>query len=386
MKRPKVLSATFAKTVNRPGRYGDGRGSYGLSLLVKPMSNGRLSKSWSQRLLINGKPFMIGLGAYPVVTLAEARDAALENQRTLARGKDPRGGAPTFGEAVETVIGIHAEGWKDGGKSVKQWRASLRDYAMPSLGQKRVSDITTADVMAVLLPSWQAKPETMRRVRQRIGAVMKWSIAKGYREDNPAGEALTAALPKNATVRVHQKALPYAEVGASIAKIRASGAYWATVACFEFMTLTVVRSGEARLARWDEINLETATWTIPAARMKAKREHRVPLSGRAMEVLSEAQEVADGSGLIFPSMTGRAMSDSTMSKLIRENGIGCVPHGMRSSARDWMSECTDAPREVCELALAHVNSDRVEAAYRRTDLFERRRALMQGWADQIVNK
>ena len=194
VKRPKTLSATFAKTVNRPGRYGDGRGSHGLSLLVKPMSNGRLSKSWSQRLLINGKPFMIGLGAYPVVTLAEARDAALENQRTLARGKDPRGGAPTFGEAVETVIGIHAEGWKDGGKSVKQWRASLRDYAMPSLGQKRVSDITTADVMAVLLPSWQAKPETMRRVRQRIGAVMKWSIAKGYREDNPAGEALTAAV------------------------------------------------------------------------------------------------------------------------------------------------------------------------------------------------
>ena len=133
------------------------------------------------------------------------------------------------------------------------------------------------------------------------------------------------------------------------------------------MTLTVVRSGEARLAKWDEINLDTATWTIPAARMKAKRAHRVPLSDRALEILAEARNMADGSGLLFPSINGKAMSDSTMSKLIRENGIGCVPHGMRSSARDWMSECTDAPREVCELALAHVNSNRVEAAYRRTD-------------------
>lgn len=386
MKRPRTLSATFVKTVKQPGRYGDGRGSHGLSLLVKPMSNGRLSKSWSQRLLINGKPAMIGLGAWPVVTLAEARDAALENKRSLARGKDPRGAAPTFAVAVDAVIAIHAEGWKDGGKSVKQWRASLRDYAMSRLGEKRVSDITTADVMAVLIPNWRAKPETMRRVRQRIGAVMKWSIAQGYREDNPAGEALTAALPKNTTLRNHQKALPHAEVGAAIAKIRASGAYWATAACFEFMTLTVVRSGEARLAKWDEIDLENRTWTIPGERMKAKREHRVPLSDQAMAVLDKALNMADGSGLIFPSLTGRAMSDSTISKLVRENGIGCVPHGMRSSARDWMSECTDTPREVCELALAHVNSDRVEAAYRRTDLFDRRRALMQAWADYLTGQ
>ena len=383
MKKPKTLSATFVKQVNQPDYYGDGRGSHGLGLIVKPMSNGRMSKSWVQRLRINGKAVNIGLGPYPLVTLADARKKALENRQTVLLGKDPRGGIPTFEQAFGEVLNIHADGWKDRGKSEKQWRASIRDYAMPALRDRRIDRITTADVMAVLIPHWQDKPETMRRVRQRISAVMKWSIAKGYRDDNPAGEALTAALPKHGSVREHLKALPYAEVGAAIARIRQSGAYWATVSCFEFLTLTAVRSGEARLARWDEIDVESATWTIPGERMKTGREHRVPLSVRALEILEQARAMSDGSGYIFPSLTGRAMSNSTISKLIRENGIGCVPHGMRSSFRDWAAECTDAPREVCELALAHVNSDRVEAAYRRTDLFDRRRALMQAWADHI---
>ena len=383
MKKPKTLSATFVRQVNQPDYYGDGRGSHGLGLIVKPMSNGRMSKSWVQRLRINGKAVNMGLGPYPLVTLADARKKALENRQTVLLGKDPRGGIPTFEQAFGEVLKIHADGWKDRGKSEKQWRASIRDYAMPALRDRRVDRITTADVMAVLIPHWQDKPETMRRVRQRIGAVMKWSIAKGYRDDNPAGEALTAALPKHGSVREHLKALPYAEVGAAIARIRQSGAYWATVACFEFLTLTAVRSGEARLARWDEIDVQSATWTIPGERMKTGREHRVPLSVRALDILAQARAMSDGSGYIFPSVTGRAMSNSTVSKLLRENGIGCVPHGMRSSFRDWAAECTDAPREVCELALAHVNSDRVEAAYRRTDLFARRRALMQAWADHI---
>ena len=381
VKRPKVLSATFVKSVNQPGRYGDGRGGHGLSLLVKPMSNGRLSKTFSQRLRVNGRPVNIGLGAYPVVTLAEARAEALENRRALEKGRDPRAGVPTFAEAVEHVIRNYAAGWKDSGKSEAQWRASLRDYAIEMIGHKRVCDITTADLLSILLPYWQTKNETMRRVWQRIGAVMKWSIAQGYRKDNPAGENLRAALPKNSIRRTHQKALPHDEVSAALAKIRNSGAYWATVACFEFMTLTATRSGEARLARWEEVDLEMATWTIPAERMKAKRFHRVPLSDAALDVLDTARRKADDSGLIFPSVTGKPLSDSTISKLVRENGIGCVPHGMRSSFRDWAAERTDVPREVCELALAHVNSDRVEVAYRRTDLYLKRAELMQRWTD-----
>ena len=385
MKRPKTLSATFVKTITVPGRYGDGRGGHGLSLLVKPTSTGRLSKTWSQRLRIAGRPCNVGLGSYPVVTLGEARKTALENRRAVARGRDPRtGGMPTFAAAVDRVLAIHAASWRDGGRSEKQWRASLRDYAMPRLGRMSVDKITTADVLAVLVPIWSAKPETARRVRQRIGAVMRWAVAEGYRDDNPAGEAIGAALPKNGGRQEHRQALAYPEVGGTLAKVRTSQAWPATKLALEFLTLTACRSGEVRGARWEEIDADGATWTVPASRMKAGRAHRIPLSGRALEVLDAARELSDVSGLVFPSVRGLQLSDSTLSKLLRDLGIAAVPHGMRSSFRDWAAECTDAPREVCELALAHVNSDRVEAAYRRSDLFERRRALMEDWAAYVM--
>ena len=383
MKRPKILSASFVRTISRPGRYGDGRGGHGLSLLVKPMTNGRLSKSWSQRLLINGKPVNVGLGAYPLVSLADARTAALENRQALLKGRDPRRSMPLFSQAAEEVIKIHAAGWKDGGKSAYHWRASLRDYAMPKIGNKRINAITTSDILALLLPRWHDRTETMRRVKQRIGAIMKWAIANGYRVDDPT-LTLAAVLPKNGTVRNHHKALPYPEVGEAIARIRVSGAYWDTVACFEFMTLTAVRSGEARLARWADVDLETATWEIPGERMKTKRPHRVPLSKRALEILKDASQYADRSGLVFPGVSGKALSKNAISKLVRENNIGCVPHGMRSSFRQWAAERTNHPREVCELALAHVNSNRVEAAYQRSDLFELRRRLMEQWAGYLA--
>lgn len=383
MKRPKTLSASFVRTVNRPGRYGDGRGGHGLSLLVKPMTNGRLSKTWSQRLLINGKPVNIGLGAYPLVLLADARRLALENRQALLKGRDPRGSMPLFSQAAEEVIRIHALGWKDGGKSANQWRASLRDYALPKIGHKRINGITTSDLLALLLPHWHDRTETMRRVKQRIGAIMKWAIANGYREDDPT-LTLSAALPKNGIVRNHHKALPYPEVGDAIARVRTSGAYWAAVACFEFMTLTAVRSGEARLARWKDVDLETATWEIPGESMKNKRPHRVPLSGRAIDILKNASRYANRSGLVFPGAGGKALYKNAISRLLRENDIGCVPHGMRSSFRQWAAERTNQPREVCELALAHVNSNRVEAAYQRSDLFELRRRLMEQWAGYLA--
>ncbi|MDE0005002.1 MAG: tyrosine-type recombinase/integrase, partial [Rhodospirillaceae bacterium] len=380
-------SATFVNTVNVPGRYGDGRGGHGLSLLVKRASIGGFSKSWAQRIRLDGKAANVGLGAYPVVTLARARQKALANARIVAEGRDPRdraSRAPTFEQAVETVIAIHAENWKDGGKSAAQWRASLRDYAVPRIGSKRLDRISTADVMEVLLPIWSTKRETARRVRQRIGAIMKWAVAQGYREDNPAGDAISAALPKNGLRRQHQRALPHAQVAEALQRVRASNAHRATTLAFQFLVLTACRSGEVRGARWDEVDDATATWTVPPERMKAKLEHRVPLSEQAVAVLDEAREIADKKGLVFPSATGRVLSDSTLSKLLRELGIGAVPHGFRSSFRDWAAERTDVPREVCELALAHVNSDRVEAAYRRSDLFDRRRQLMQHWSDYLM--
>ena len=316
------------------------------------------------------------------MSLAEARQKALENRLVLRKGRDPRRGMPLFSQAAEEVIRIHAAGWKNGSKSEKQWRATLRDYVLPAIGHKRINEITTADVMALLLPHWHDKMETMRRVKQRIGAIMKWAVAKGYRDDDPT-MTLMAALPKNGTPRIHHKALPYAEVSNAIAKIRASGAYWATVACFEFMILTAVHSGEARFARWKEIDLETATWEIPGERMKAKRPHRVPLSRRAMEILEEASRYADSTGWVFPSVTGKPLSDSTMSKLAQDNNIGCVPHGMRSSFRQFSAERTNCPREVCELALAHVNTNKIEAAYQRSDLYDLRCRLMAQWASYL---
>ena len=329
MTRPKRLSAAFVRTVKRPGRYGDGRGGYGLSLLVKPTVSGRLSKTWAQRMRISGKPFNVGLGPYPVVTLAEARAKALENRRAIEKGMDPRGGGmPTFERAAETVIALHAKNWK-GDASEKQWRQCFRDYAFPKLGRKRVGEITTADVLACLVPIWNEKRPTASRVRRRIGAVMKWAVAKGYREDNPAGDAIAAALPRGNRRRTHFRALPHAEVAAALEAVRASDAWVGIRLCLEFVALTATRSGEARKARWAEIDRDRATWTVPADRMKAGREHRVPLSSGALAVLARAREIENGSGLIFPSFEGLEFAEPAGGGGV--SGPGDPEHGARAA-------------------------------------------------------
>lgn len=291
---------------------------------------------------------------------------------------------PTFAEALEKVLQVQRGVWRKGSKSEAQWRASLRDYAGTLMG-KRVDAIGPGDVLAVLAPIWNEKRETARRVRQRIGAVMRWSVAEGHRKDNPV-DAIGAALPKNAIRQEHYKALPYSKVGGAIRAIRATDAHVSTRLALEFLILTACRSGEVRGAQWSEIDLDSATWTVPERRMKTGREHRVPLSTRAVRVLAEARELGDGCGLVFPSVRGREMSDSTMSKLLRENRVGAVPHGFRSSFRDWTSERTDVPGVVAEMALAHVEKDKTVAAYARSDLFERRRRLMAEWADYLGDR
>ena len=368
-----------------PGFYRDG-GCPTLNLRVTPTR----TRQWVQRLVVHGRPRQLGLGGYPLISLAEAREQAMDNRKLARAGGDPCAlrkarHAPTFAAAVDQVIPIHRAAWKNADKNEGQWRASLRDYAMKRLGPTPVDRITTADVMAVLLPIWVPKHETARRVRQRISAVMQWAVAEGFRPDNPAGDAIGAALPKRTKPKVHHRALPFREVGAAVATVRASAqAHWATKTAFEFLVLTAARSGEVRAAEWSEIDLEARTWTVPKERMKARREHRVPLSGRAVAILEEAREVTGGTGLVFPTARGRPMRDFTLSNLLRDLGIGAVPHGFRSSFRDWAAECSDAPRDVCELALAHVNSDRVEAAYRRSDLFEKRRDLMEDWSKYVA--
>ena len=382
----KRLTAKLVDAINRPGKYHDG--DAGLYLYVQER-NDRLRKSYVQRVTVHGKRVEIGLGSTKWTTPSEARAAAQVNRKIARTGGDPRRRpetVPTFEEAADAVIAMHATTWKDGGKTERRWRAILAKYAFPRLGGKPVSAVTTADVLAVLVPHWATKRETMRKLRHEIGAIMRWAVAQGFREDNPAGESLGAALPKASQRRQHQRALPYAEVAGALVKVQESDAWPATKLAFEFLTLTATRSGEVRGARWSEVDLAAQMWAVPAERMKSGREHRVPLSGRAMAILEAAKALSDGrrDSLIFPSMTGRMLSDSTLSKLVRELGIGCVPHGMRSSFREWAAERTDVPREVAEEALAHVNPNKVESAYQRSDLVDRRRDLMNAWSAHLA--
>ena len=379
--RKGALTARFVATVTQPGRYRDGPGGHGLGLLVTPTG----ARCWFQRIVIRGKSRDLGLGGYPLVSLAEARNKAFENRKLARAGGDPlalkrRADVPAFAEAAARVHEIHGPGWRNA-RHAATWLSSLREYAFPRFGERPVSDVTAQDVMAVLLPIWHSKPETARRVRQRIGAVMRWAIAEGHRLDNPAGEILTAALPRNnGNGPRHHRALPYGDVAGALAAVRASGAGMSTRLAFEFLVLTAARSGEVRLATWDEIDVEARVWTVPGERMKAGREHRVPLCARALAILDEARILRDATGLVFPGTRRGPLSDMTLSKLLRDLGIDAVPHGFRSSFRDWAGECTRFPREVCETALAHTNPNKVEAAYARSDLFEKRRELMTAWA------
>lgn len=381
------LTAKFVDSVKKPGAYGDGgHGSHGLILRVREAKGGGVTKSWVQRLIINGRPTHIGLGPTWLVSSAEAREVALDNHRTVRRGGDPRRGAgiPTFSEAVEQVIAMHSAGWKNGGRTAEAWRTQLARHAAP-LADKKVDRITPGDVLGVLEPIWLTLPEIARKQRQRISAVMKWAIAQGYRKDNPAGDALAAALPRQ-NGSTHHPAIPAENVAAVIAAVHASGAWTGTKLAFEFLALTACRSGEVRFATWAEVDQEARVWTIPARRTKTAIEHRVPLSDAALRVLARAEQIADASGLVFPSLTGRPQNDSTLSKLLREMGAGMVPHGLRSSFRSWAAEATDYPWEIAEMALGHTVGTKVERAYLRTDLFEKRVALMQDWADFLTQK
>jgi integrase len=301
----------------------------------------------------------------------------------VADGEDPRIKAVktlTFAQAMEATIEVLRPGWK-GPKTEAQMRNQLEQYALPHIGPKPIDAICSADVLMFLAPLALEKPATAGKLKSALGQVFKWSIAQGLRTDNPANQDINAALPKLST-REHRRALEHKDVSQAVKVVRDSNAWMGTKLALEFLILTAGRSGEIRLAEWREIDTEARTWTIPAGRMKSDRPHRVPLSARALAVLQEARPLADDSGLIFPSSTGKALSDSTLSKLIRENGIQAVPHGFRSSFRDW---CADSgiDRQTAETALAHSVGDATEVAYLRSDLLEQRQSLMQQWADSL---
>ena len=285
----KALSAAFVRTVKEPGKYFDG---HGLFLKVEPSG----AKRWIQRIVIRGKRREIGLGSVSLMSLAEARSEALENRKKARSGGDPlsdkraASAVLSFEEAARKVHEIHRPSWRNP-KHAAQFLSTLETYAFPRMGRVKVSEVSTADVLAVLTPIWLTKPETARRVRQRIGTVMKWAVAQGWRQDNPA-DTISAALPRQEKGQEPRKSLPYADLPRFMADLRATKAGDLTKLALELIILTACRSGEVRLARWEEIDLERAEWSIPAERMKAKKPHRVPLSDRAVALLTEARRWA----------------------------------------------------------------------------------------------
>ena len=380
------LTVLKARSISEPGRYADGGTLY---LVVAPGG----SKSWVQRLVVNGKRTDIGLGGFPLVTLAEARDQAFENRRLARRGGDPLGekrkaGIPTFKEAAQQTHEANLSRWRNG-KHTVSWMQTLERHAMPRLGAMPVDRIGREDVLATLTPIWSSHPETARRVRQRIRAVLSWCQAHGYVENNAAGERIDGALPSLPKVKAHQRALHFDEVPAALEVVEGSRASLAAKACFRWMVLTAARSGEARGATWSEVDTEARTWTVSAARMKSGKDHVVPLSGAALAVLEQVRPLRrNESDLIFPSplKKGKPLSDMSLVKVCRDLRIEAVPHGFRSSFRTWAAERTNADHATMEMSLAHAVGSAVERSYARSDLLAKRRTLMQRWADYLTGE
>lgn len=373
------LTAIQAAKLNKPGRHSDGGGLY-LSI----DESGR--RRWVFMYTRAGKRVELGLGGRRDLTLADARAEAATFRAMLAAGTDPKverardDTVKTFGACADAYVEAMQPSWRNA-KHAAQWKMTLTKYAGP-IRERPVKDITTQDILDVLLPLWTRTPETAERLRGRIENVLDAAKAKGLRSgENPARWRghLNQLLPKRQRLtRGHHTALSYDVMPEFMANLRTRSAVAARA--LEFLVLTGARSGELLGATWDEIDLQKEIWTVPASRMKAGREHRVPLSGRAIKIIAERLEVGS-IGYIFPGATSTSpLSSMAMAMLLRRMKINVTVHGFRSTFRDWASETTSFPHEVCEMALAHTIANKAEAAYRRGDLFDKRRKLMEAWA------
>ena len=372
------------RTLKTPGRYADGNGLY---LFVD--ASGAKRWVWRGRIAANAhKRSDLGLGNVRLVTLAEARDKAIDLRRQVRDGKNPlaerrreRRTVPTFKNAATQVHAAHSVTFKNA-KHKSQWLASLEADVFPAFGDRPVNAIDSADVLKALSAIWTTKPETARRLKQRIKVVFDWAKASGFCSgDNPT-DGLTKVLPKHRGEAQHHSALPYQAVPKFIYALRVADTSESIRLAFELLILTATRTSEVLRATWAEVDLDAKVWTIPSARMKMGREHRVPLSPRAVEILKRAQKCADGGPYVFrgrsPAMPLSNMAFLMALRRLKQDTI--TTHGFRSSFRDWAAEKTNVPRAVCEAALAHSLRDKTEAAYHRTDLFDRRRELMNTWA------
>lgn len=381
----------------RPGRHADGGG---LHLLVKETG----ARSWVYRFMLNGRSRDIGLGTAGAggISLADARTARDALRLKVKAGIDPleereREAAEalaaaqaaaiagkTFKAVAEAYISANEASWRND-KHRQQWRNTLASYVYPVIGEMPVADVGTAHVLQILEPIWQDKPETASRIRGRIETVLDAAKARDYRQgENPArwrGHIAQILPPRSRLTRGHHKAMPYEAIPAFIGKLREREAMAALA--LEFVILTATRTSEVLGATWVEVDLDKAIWTVPASRMKAGKEHRIPLSPRAVEILEAVKPL--GKASLFPADKGGKLSTMAMSMLLRRMEQDCTVHGFRSGFRDWAAECTGYAHEVCEMALAHVIGNKSEAAYRRGDLFDKRRRLMADWASYCGN-
>jgi integrase len=390
-KKAAELGPLQVARLKAPGLHAVG-GVAGLRLQVSPSG----ARSWILRTTAGAKRIETGLGGYPDITLAQARDKARAARALIEAGQNPielrkraksalqasMAAAWTFDQCVDGFISDKGR-WSNA-KHAAQWQSTLKTYASPVMGKLLARDVGLSHVLEVLRPIWETKTETASRLRGRIEKVLDWATASGYREGlNPARWKghLDAILLKRSdipTAKVaHHPALPVRDIGAFMVRLRKQPGMGARA--LEFAILTAARSGEVRGATWAEIDLSSAVWTIPADRMKAGKEHRVPLSGPALKLL-QALPRLDGGELVFPAPRGGQLSDMTLSAVLRRMDVPAVPHGFRSTFRDWCAEQTNYPRDVAEMALAHAIGDKVEAAYRRGDLFEKRTKMMAAWA------
>lgn len=386
----KELTAAAVAKLREPGRYPVG-GAAGLHLRITDGG----ARLWVHRIMVDGKRRDIGLGRFEDVSLSQARDAARDKSRLVRQGIDPLPAlqlAPvakvvrTFRATSEEYVESKRDGWRNE-KHRAQWTATLEAYAYPDIGEKDVGEIGIDDVLRVLRPIWTSKTETATRLRGRIESVLGYAAVRDGRSGiNPASwrGVLDKILPAPDKVRTreHHPAMPISEAPAFMRALEEVGGMSALA--LRFLILTAARSGEVRGASWSEVDLQAGIWAVPAERMKAGAAHRVPLSTQALALLQGLPRFA-GSDLLFPSPRGGQLADMAMTALMRRRGLAYVPHGFRSTFRDWAGDHTEYPREIVEAALAHAVGNRVEAAYRRKDALERRRPLMQDWANFLYS-
>jgi integrase len=390
------LSALEVSRLSDSGHHAVG-GVTGLYLYV----NDANARSWVLRMMIGSKRRHVGIGGYPTVTLAQAKEKARQLRENVIRGIDPveqrkavasklkaeQAAAITFKKAVVGYLETHGDVWKNA-KHRAQWQSTLETYAYPFIADILVRDVCVEHVLSVLTPIWKVKNETASRVRGRIESVLDWSAARNYRSgDNPARwkGLLDKLLPAPNKVKVveHHKAMPIDQAPGFINRLRMQEGMAALA--LEFAILCASRSGEVRGAQWSEIDMHSCLWTIPKERMKAGKEHRVPLSPQAMEILESLPNRSEGPSIVFPAPRGGPLSDMALTAVMRRMEEEAVPHGFRSTFRDWVSERTNYPRELAEQALAHVLESKVEAAYRRGDALEKRRKMMCDWSQFLSN-